>query len=206
MTTIQTTHPFRCELQHGPCEVTLKTPLMHQDAMGDVFRVAVCQGGVPLDLTGMTVRGFLYFASTRQTMPLDGETDGHYASVTIPASGYAIPGHASLVIQLQQEEVRHTILKADFCIVRTASDAVVLPGDTLPTLFDLLDKIGTLATTHTLTWADIALYSAEQQAILLEAGKPALSEAVQAVFDGLNNSDATLSIEVRSTPSAALAR
>ena len=61
-------------------------------------------------------------------------------------------------------------------------------------------KIGELkqeliADPKSLGWSDLSAYSSEDRAILLEAGKPVFTDSVQAVFDGLNDSSATLTIE-----------
>ena len=62
------------------------------------------------------------------------------------------------------------------------------------------DKFKTLqlelsADPKVLNWSDLSAYSSEDRAILLEAGKPVFIDSVQAVFDGLNDSSATLTIE-----------
>lgn len=144
MNDISTPRTYRCDLNHGTCIVNLKAPLMHQDSLADVFRVAVCRANVPVDLAGMGVTGYLYYASTRQTLLLQGTTDGHYASVALSSPCYATPGYASLVIQLQDGDVRHILLKANFCIDRTGTESVLDPDDVLPSLPDLLGQIETL--------------------------------------------------------------
>lgn len=143
MNDITTLHSFRCDLNLGPLEAKLNTPLMHQDALADTFRVAVCRDMKPVDLTGMTVSGYLYFSATQQALPLSGTVSGHYASVTLTDSCYAIPGWCSLVIQLQQGDVRHTVLKVDFAIQRTGGDTYIAPGSPT-TLAELLARIEAL--------------------------------------------------------------
>ena len=144
MTTIQTIHQSCCDLNQGPSEVHLKTPIMHQDALGDVFRVSVWHGNKTVDLTGMTVRGYLYFASTRQTMLLEGSITDGCACVTLTSECYAIPGYASLVVQVQDGDIRHSLLKVNMCITRTGSEIVIDPGDILPTLPELLGQIAAM--------------------------------------------------------------
>lgn len=141
MTNIQTTHQYRCDLNRGPCEVTLKMPIMHQDALGDVFRVSVWRKGKVVDLSGLSVRGYLYFASTRQTLPLEGSVTDNCACVTLTSECYAIPGYASLVVQLLDGNIRHTVLKVNMCIDRTGSENVIDPGSIVPTLAELLSQI-----------------------------------------------------------------
>lgn len=144
MNEITTRHSFRCDLNAGTLEVTLDAPLMHQDALGDVFSVSVWRSGSPVELDDVTVRGYLYLAATQQTVLLNGSASGSSASVTLDSSCYAVPGHASLVIQLQKGTVRHTVLKADFVIDRTCTDTVIDPGSVLPTLPELLAQIAAM--------------------------------------------------------------
>lgn len=141
MKDISTLHNYRCDLNFGPCEMELSKPLMHQDALADTFRVAVCRGNEPVELAGMTVYGYLHFPATRQTLPLEGTADEHYAAVTLTDACYAQPGWCSLVIQLQQGDVRHTVLKADFAVNRTTSEHILLPDFISPSLPELLTRV-----------------------------------------------------------------
>lgn len=143
MKDITTLHSYRCDLNVGPCEADLNKPLMHQDALADTFRVAVCRDMKPIDLSDTTVYGYLYFIATNQTLPLSGTVDKHYASVTLTDDCYTQPGLCSLVIQLLQGDVRHTVLKVDFIIKRTGSGNLYPPGIS-PTLADLISRIEAL--------------------------------------------------------------
>lgn len=140
---IATIREYSCCLDRGTVEVRLRSPLMHQDALADTFRVAIHRGNDQVDLTGMAVYGYLYFPATRQTLPLEGIADGHYASITLTDACYAQPGWCSLAIQLQYDDVRHTVLKVDFAVKRTGSEHLINPGD-CPTLADLIARIEAL--------------------------------------------------------------
>ena len=144
MNKIAAKHSFRCDLNKGTREIKLATPLMHQDVLGDIFSVSVWRGSSPVELDGVTVRGYLYLAATKQTILLSGSVTGSSASVTLDSSCYAVPGHAALVIQLQKDAVRHTILKANFVIDRTCTDTIIDPDSVIPTLAELLAQIETM--------------------------------------------------------------
>lgn len=144
MNEISTTHSFRCDLNTGPCEAKLDTPLMHQDALGDIFHVSLWQGRFPADLSDVTATGYLYLAATQQTILLPGTVSASSASVTLSSGCYAVPGRASLVIQLRQGSIRHTVLKVDFTIARTSSDKVIDPGAMVPSLAELLAQIAAM--------------------------------------------------------------
>lgn len=138
---IKTVHRYAVELDEGTKEVRLPQALMHQDAMADEFRVGVSNGGTPINLNGMAVHGYLYFSATQTTILLEGSTSGSEASVVLDEACYATPGYASLVIQLQQGDVRHTVLRVNLCIQRTGTENVIDPGDVLPSLAELLAQI-----------------------------------------------------------------
>ena len=160
MKPIITTHDFRCDLNSGTTEASLRRALMHQDAMADCFRVSVVRDMNPVDLSGMQVTGFLQLASTGQTLPLTGDVSGHYASVTLTSACYAIPGKASLTIQLRKDDTRRSLLKVDFTIRQTGTDAVVDPEDIVPSLSELLAERG-FPTPPPVRTSDGALFAAE---------------------------------------------
>lgn len=141
MSTIQTQHRYRVDLDSSPLEVELSRPLSHTDALADEIIVAVRRGTTPVDLTGMTVTGCLTF-STRQTLPLSGSVSGSNAILPMTADCYAIPGLFTLTIQLVQGDVRHTVLRITGQITRSSSENLISSGDLLPTLPDLLEEIG----------------------------------------------------------------
>ena len=144
MSDIKMLHLYSCELDAQTREVTLPTPLMHQDAYADVFRIHVTRGGLDLQLDGMTVRAWLYLAATGETMLLEGSADGSMVMVTLEPECYLFPGYATLAIQLQQGEECRTLIKIDLAIKRTCTDTVIDPGSVLPTLAELLAQIAAM--------------------------------------------------------------
>lgn len=181
MADIQTLHSFRCNLNDGPCEVRLPTPLMHQDSLADVFRVAVHRDHSPVKLRGMTVCGYLYFRSTRQTLLLEGALENHYASVTLTADCYAVPGFASLVIQLQDGDVRHTVLKVDMLIKRTGSEELYFPED-YASLAQLMERIEALEKGGgSSAYADVAALAADTS---LKSGAVCMVAGAASIGDG----------------------
>ena len=163
MNEITTLHSFRCDLNAGPCETTLDKPLMHQDALGDVFRVAVWRGAEPVLLEGVTAMGYLCCIPSRQTIPITGNVSGCSASVALSSACYAVPGPAALVIQLQQGSIRHSVLKVNLSIDRTGTDQILDPDAILPTLPELLAQITVMehSTIQAQTAAAEALLAAE---------------------------------------------
>ena len=185
MAKIQTIHSFVCDVQQGAQEVNLQKGIMHQDAMADAFRVEVMQGGQKVDLTGVSVHGLLYVAQTRQTVPLAGSVEGNAASVVLTSACYAVPGYASLCVQLHADDVWHTLLKVNFCIGRTGSDQIIDPDGVLPSLSDLLAEIDNMrAATAT---AEAAANNADQAATnLITAALDLTTSAAPAIVQDVD--------------------
>lgn len=144
MSTIRSTYRYPCDLARGANEVSLRTPLMQSDAEADEFRASVLHNGVPVSVAGMTAYGYLYNAMEQTTILLDGTVSGSEASVILSSECYKHPGYASLAIQVVEGDVRHTVLKVNLCITRTGNDYVVDSENVIPTLPELLGKIGAL--------------------------------------------------------------
>lgn len=165
MSNIQTHHEYRVDLEQCPLEVALTRPLSHQDALADTFIAHVRRGAAPVSLAGMQVYCYLYFAGTRQTLPLAGLAAGSAARLTLTAACYASPGPFSLVLQLQEGGTRHTILRVNGSVAPTAGGEVIDPEAVLPTLAELLTEID-------------AMHAAGQEA--REAAAEALNAAEEA--------------------------
>ena len=177
MGTINTIHSYRVDLDDCPLAVQLTQPLSHQDALADVFRVTVRRGMNPVDLTGMTVTAYLTFGETRQTLPLSGIAQGSAASVTLTGDCYKLPGLFTLVMQLTDGDVRHTILRVSGLIDRTSCEEIISPGELLPALPELLEEV-----------ADMRQATADAQAAAALA--QAAADNVRAATDALSRNTA----------------
>lgn len=141
---IRTTYKYKCDLDKGTLETSLRNSLMQADALADAFAVTVQRNGEDVNISGMTVYGYLYASATKTTVPLKGTVSGSTATVILSEDCYAVPGYASLMIQLHDGDVRHTVLKVDFVVTRTGG-TLVLDGDNiLPTLAELLGQIAAM--------------------------------------------------------------
>lgn len=141
MATIRTTYKYACDLDKGTYEVNLRSPLMQADSQADAFRVSVTRNGADVDVSGMNAYGYMYIAANQTTVALGGTVSGNMAEVVLTSDCYAVPGYASLVIQLHEGDVRHTVLKVNMYIERTGGNKVLTGGDVLPALAELLGKI-----------------------------------------------------------------
>lgn len=144
MTTIRTTYKYKCDLDKGTLETSLRNSLMQADALADAFAVTVQRNGADVDISGMTVYGYLYANATQSTVPIKGTVSGSTATVILSEDCYAVPGYASLMIQLHDGDVRHTVLKVDFVVTRTGGTLVLDGDNVLPTLAELLGQISAM--------------------------------------------------------------
>ena len=141
---IRTTYKYACDLDKGTYEVSLRNSLFQADSQADAFQVSVTRNGADVDVSGMNAYGYLYVAANQTTIALAGTVSGNTAEVVLTSDCYAVPGYASLVIQLHDGDVRHAVLKVNLCIERTVSNRVLTGGDVLPTLADLLGQISAM--------------------------------------------------------------
>lgn len=179
MKTIETNHEYRIDLENCPLEVALTQPLSHQDALADRFAVTLRRGMTPADLTGMKATAYLTFQTTRQTLPLEGAVSGSTAEVTLTAESYAVPGPFTLALQLSSGEVRHTVLRVQGAIARSATEEVLSSGELLPTLPELLDQIAGMqsATAQSLEATETTLAAAEENRAAADECRAVLAEA-----------------------------
>lgn len=66
------------------------------------------------------------------------------AEIVLPAACYAVPGRFSLVINAKLGDTINTIYWACGTVARSSTDAIVDPGNVIPSLDDLLDQIAAM--------------------------------------------------------------
>ncbi|MBR3763268.1 MAG: hypothetical protein IKK57_01785, partial [Clostridia bacterium] len=140
MSNIQTQHTYRVDLNQCPLSAGLERPLSHTDALADEFVICVRRGMTPANLTGMNVLGSITWGE-RMTLPLRGTVQGSSAVLTLPEEAYAVPGTFTLTIQLEDGDVRHTLVHLQGQIARTSSDTLIPSDDVLPTLPEFLQHM-----------------------------------------------------------------
>ena len=164
-------------------EERLHQPLSHQDAQADIFRLQVRRDFTPVELTGMRVTGYMTFANTRSTLPIEGMVSGNAALVTLTDDCYAVPGHFMLTIQVSDGTVRHTLLHLHGEIIRTTGEQIISSGELLPTLPQLLEDIAEMqaATSEARQVAQSAQQAAKDAGQAATDAAQAVQQAQQAV-------------------------
>lgn len=195
MATIRTTYRYPVDLDKGTHEVTLRNPLMQSDALADEFRAVVNRGGSPVSVAGMTVYAYLYNQAEQMTIALGGSVSGNEASVVLDSECYKVPGWASLVIQLAEGDVRHTVLKVNLCITRTGTDTIFDPTGMVPTLQELLGQIAAMEQATAASHAKIAEVDEKTNAAI-EAANQATG-AANAAIAALGTDNAPAIVETK---------
>lgn len=180
MATIRTTYRYPVDLDKGTHEVTLRNPLMQSDALADEFRAVINRAGSPVSVAGMTVYAYLYNQAEQMTIALGGSVSGNEAAVVLDSECYKVPGWASLVIQIVEGDVRHTVLKVNLCITRTGTDTIFDPTGMVPTLQELLGQIAAMEQATAAAHAKIAEVDAKTNAAI-EAANQATGAANAAI-------------------------
>ena len=110
------------------------------DNNANKYGVNVYKDGEPLDITGYSVLGH-FIRPDMATLPIPGTAEGNTAYVELPAACYTSSGSFSLAIKISGTDITQTVRVVDGCIRQTQTDAVVDPGEVVPTLDDLFAKI-----------------------------------------------------------------
>ena len=153
------------------------------DENANRFCVRVERGGVDVDLTGCTVKGFLILPSD-ETMELDGSVMDGMACVDIDESGYEYDGAFTLTIKVYGDSIKKTVAIFDGQIARTISDAIISGDRTIYTS----EKI--LALIDDMEKAEADAYAAAEAATDAAASATAAASGVNSAVDGANQAAA----------------
>lgn len=120
----------------------LQDVLQSGDRSAHQFKVTLTQNGtVPGNIS--QVYGYLCRADGT-TVVVQGSAQGNVLSLPLSPACYDVPGQAQLVIRATQGESIVTALWLDMLVVGSVTDAVVDPDDIVPSLPDLLQRIGAM--------------------------------------------------------------
>lgn len=162
---------FTTDLDRGLVMTPLANAFMSGDDEAHKFVVS-CYSGLTraaFDLTGAVVTGY-FVRADGSTVIVEGDVSNNAANVLLPAECYAVPGRFSLVIKAARGSSVHSLLWAQGAVSRSHTDAVLDPGQVLPSLDELMAKIGLLEQT---TAAAQAVVNMTAEATTLPAGSAA---------------------------------
>lgn len=113
------------------------------DKLANRFGVNVYRAGEAVDITGCAVNGY-FLKANGDTIVISGTAKGNKAYVDLPQACYASDGSFSLAIKISGGSVTNTVRIVDGCIRLTQTDALIDPGEAVPTLDDIFVKIAAM--------------------------------------------------------------
>ena len=115
------------------------------DNLAHTWRVRVFDGGEAVALTGATVTG--YFVRTDgNTVAIQGSAEGTAAAVTLAPACYAFEGDLKGVMRLTLGGKTVTLSVLTLMVRKVLTDAIIDPGNVIPSLEDLLAQIEAMET------------------------------------------------------------
>lgn len=132
----------KVDLQHPSDVLSYPDLMMTQgDHLGHTWRVQVYSGGRPMDLTGYVVTGY-FDRSDGKMVPVMGTAVGHVASVVLPQSVYVAVGPLTGLLRAGKDGQIITLAAGRWNVRRGPGDEIVDPGHVVPTVEELLTRIG----------------------------------------------------------------
>lgn len=115
------------------------------DNLAHTWRVRVFDGGEAVALTGATITG--YFVRTDgNTVAVQGSAEGNAAAVTLAQACYAFEGDLKGVMRLTLGGKTVTLSVLTLMVRKVLTDAIIDPGNVIPSLEDLLAQIEAMET------------------------------------------------------------
>lgn len=152
------------------------------DNLAHTWRVRVFDGGGAVALTGATVTG--YFVRTDgNTVAVQGSVEGSTAIVTLAQACYAFEGDLKGVMRLTLGGKTVTLSVLTLMVRKVLTDAIIDPGNVIPSLEDLLAQIEAM---ETATAAEQGRVAAEQERASAETARETAEAARRAALGGLS--------------------
>lgn len=152
------------------------------DNLAHTWRVRVFDGGEAVALTGATVTG--YFVRTDgNTVAVQGSVEGSTAIVTLAQACYAFEGDLKGMMRLTLGGKTVTLSVLTLMVRKVLTDAIIDPGNVIPSLEDLLAQIEAM---ETATAAEQGRVAAEQERASAETARETAEAARRAALGGLS--------------------
>lgn len=139
---------YAADLRAGIFQTRMPMLFATGDQGAHEIRVTVTEDGQPASLTGRTVSGY-FIRADRSTVLLSGSAEGNTARVTLSQSCYVQPGGFSLFIKTGVAGETAAVFWGVGTVVRSTTDTIVDPSETIPSLEELLAMIGAMETATT---------------------------------------------------------
>lgn len=139
---------YAADLRAGIFQTRMPMLFASGDQNAHEIRVTVTEDGQPVPLTGKTVSGY-FIRADLSTVLLSGSAEGNTARVTLSQSCYVQPGGFSLFIKAGTAGETAATFWGVGTVVRSTTDTIVDPSETIPSLEELLAMIGAMETVTT---------------------------------------------------------
>lgn len=117
------------------------TIVFNADNLSNTVGVELYEDGEPVTLGGSAVGAVI--RPDGLTVPLTGSISGNTASVTLTAECFAVPGQISVGIQIVEDSVKTTVLKAIYNVDVIDTGSIPAGGDTAVGVAELVEEIET---------------------------------------------------------------
>lgn len=134
---------YAADLRAGIFQTRMPMLFASGDQNAHEIRVTVTEDGQPVPLTGKTVSGY-FIRADLSTVLLSGSAEGNTARVTLSQSCYVQPGGFSLFIKAGTAGETAATFWGVGTVVRSTTDTIVDPSETIPSLEELLAMIDTM--------------------------------------------------------------
>ena len=153
------------------------------DNLAHTWRVRVFDGGEAVALTGATVTG--YFVRTDgNTVAVQGSVEGSTAIVTLAQACYAFEGDLKGVMRLTLGGKTVTLSVLTLMVRKVLTNAIIDPGNVIPSLEDLLAQIEAMETATAA--ANTAAGAANTAAAAADSAASAANTAATAATNAAN--------------------
>ena len=153
--------------------------LVQGDEKAHTWRVTIRDGGKPATITG-TVTGY-FIRSDDYMVPVEGNLDGHIASVTLNASCYAVEGDMRAVMQIETDGLTLTLAAIILPVRRLLSGSIVDNEHKIPSIAELLAQLEAMK--QATADAKAAAESAEAQAAAAQSAAVAANASAGTADD-----------------------
>ena len=157
--------------------------LVQGDEKAHTWRVTIRDGGKPATITG-TVTGY-FIRSDDYMVPVEGNLDGHIASVTLNASCYAVEGDMRAVMQIETEDLTLTLAAIILPVRRLLSDSIVDNEHKIPSIAELLAQVEAMK--KAIADAKTATENAEAQAAAARSAADKAYKSASAADDAADD-------------------
>ena len=118
----------------------LDGPLYQLENNGHTFEITCMMGRLPASITGNVSARFL--RADNVTVYFTGTLTGNVASVTLPQSCYNVNGRFGLVVFIAGNDITSAVYAVAGSVYRSTSDHIIDPTEEIPSLEELIAKIG----------------------------------------------------------------